>query len=120
MDAQAGPIYALGLGDNSISLVSAVSGQVERVVRGVSAAEAGGLALGKAHSFVAYSAFGMSYLCLAHTLKTRDAAPKRRASTSSSKKKQRPRGFVFEPRRRLAVLNGRAGMVRLSSCIATI
>ena len=86
LDTEGGPQYALALSDNSISLASAVSGQVERAVRGVSPAAAAGNVV---------------------------AGPTRRKSAKGrAKKNRRPAAFVFEPRRQLAVVQGRPGSLQ--------
>ena len=85
LETEGGPQYALALSDNSISLVSAVSGQVERAVRGVSPAAVSG--------------------------STRDGASGRKARKARSKV-TRAAAFVFEPRRQLAVVQGRPGSLQ--------
>lgn len=85
LDTEGGPQYALALSDNSISLASAVSGQVERSVRGVSpAAITGNLTLGVT----------------------------RRKPVKGRVKGRRAAAFVFEPRRQLAVVQGRPGTLQ--------
>ena len=83
LETAGGPQYAVALSDNSISLVSAVSGQVERSVRGISPAAA-----------LSTQAVG------------------RRKATKAAKKSRRPAAFVFEPRRHLAVVKGRPGFLQ--------